>query len=151
MRVGEALAHQVHEIASAHHVQSLLAVRGEQHVSRLQRHAGGDRDRLLTRGLDVEGDASLALDPLHAIVEQAGQQHVAQADLQLRRLEVRVPGTHGHLVITQDAYQFFRELFDVPGRGGDIGPVHRTGGRQAEVAEIRLLPRACRRCGNVQA
>jgi hypothetical protein len=88
-RVGEQLAHEVDERSAAHHVQALVAIRGEQHVPRSQRHALCYRDRLLPERAHVERDLGLALRALHAVVEDSCQQHVPQAKVQLIRIEVR--------------------------------------------------------------
>jgi len=72
---------------------------GKEHVHRTQGHPCGNRDGLFTGGLHIERDASLTLNLLHAVIECAGQHHVPQCDLQLRRVQVRIPGTDRTVVV----------------------------------------------------
>ena len=81
-------------------------------------------------------------DALHAVIEEARQQHVAQADLQLRRLEVRIPGTDRAVILAQHAHHLDRQVLDLARRRGDVGRGTAPGGRDLHVAEIGLLPRA---------
>ena len=41
----------------------------------------------------------------HAVIEGPGHHHVPQSDLQLRRVQVRIPATDGAVVVIQYAYQ----------------------------------------------
>ena len=84
---------------------ALLAVRRKQHVARLQRHGLRDGDGLLAERAHVEGDLSLALRALHAVVEDAREQHVAQADLQVFGLEARIPLADGFVLVVEHAHQ----------------------------------------------
>jgi len=149
--VRQTLTHELDQVAAAHYVQALLPIRGEQHVPRLQGHALRHRHRLFAGGLDIEGDAPLPLDLLHAVVEQPGEQHVAQGHLQLGRLQVRIPGSDRPVLIIQDAHHLQSKVLDVAHRGGDVRAVHRACRGYLHVAEIRFLPRPCRRGRNMQA
>ena len=108
----------------------------------VQRHTGGHRDRLLARGLDVEGDAALALDALHSVIEQTRQQHVPQAHLQFLGLEVRIPGTYGTVIIAQHPHHLHRQVLDVAHTRLHVGTVDRSGRGDLNIAEVRLLARA---------
>ena len=88
------LAHQIDQRDAAGDLHPLIAVRGKQHVAGAQRHALRDRYRFLAQGANVERNFAGALIALHAIVVQAGEQHVPQPHLQVRRIEMRMPGTH---------------------------------------------------------
>src|SRR2546423_4342439 len=149
--VRQTLTHELDQVAAAHDVQALLPIRGEQHVPRLQGHALRHRHRLFAGGLDIEGDAPLPLDLLHAVVEQPCEQHVAQGHLQLGRLQVRIPGPDGPVLFIEHAHHLQAEVLDVAHRGGDVRAVHRTCRGYLHVAEIRFLPRPCRLGRNVQA
>ncbi len=93
--IGQQLAHQIDQPLAAHHLQTLVAIRRKQHVAGFQRHAGGDRDGFLARGLHIKGELALALVPHHPIIEQPRQQHVPQAQAELIGREVRIPGSDG--------------------------------------------------------
>ena len=105
-----------------------------------KRHAGSHRDRFFAGGLDIEGDPALALDLLHAVIEQARQQHVPQPNLQLLGLQVRIPGAYRALIVPEHAYHLHRELLDVARGCGHIRTLHRAGRGDANVTEVRLLP-----------
>ncbi len=101
-RVRQALAHHVHELHAAVHVQPLVAIRRETHVARTQRHALRDRHSFLAECFHVKGDAALALDLPHALVEYAVEHHPAQSDLQLARIEIGRPGAYGLVFVIED-------------------------------------------------
>ncbi len=145
------LAHEIDQGDAAHDLQPLIAVRGKQHIARPQRHALRDRHGFLTQGTDVERNLAGPLIALHSIVEQAGQQHVAQADLQFRRIEMRMPRAHRVAVIVEHAHQIERQRAYVPRARIDVGPRHGAGGRELHVAEIRGFAGPGRRTRQMQA
>ena len=51
--------------------------------------------------------------PLHTVVEDPGKHHVAQADLQVLRLEVRVPRPNRLRIVPQHPHHLCREALDV--------------------------------------
>ena len=106
--VRQQLVHHVDQRHAARDVQPLIAIRREQHVAGTQRHARRHGDGLLTERTDVERDLSRALRALHAFVEDARQQHVAQTHLQLRRVEMRMPRSDRVPGIVENAHQFGR-------------------------------------------
>ena len=122
--VREALTHEVDQVAAPHDLQALLPVGRKQHVPGRKRHAGRHRHRLLARGLDVKGDAPLALDLLHPVVEQPHEQHVPQTHLQLLGLQVRVPRADRAVILVQDAHHLHRQVLDVARRGLDVRTLH---------------------------
>ncbi len=132
-------------------LQALIAIRREQHVARAQRHALRNRHRLFAQGPDVERDLAGALIALHAIVEQARQQHVPQADLQVRGIEMRIPWPHRIAVVVEHPHQIDWQRTDVARTRVDVGPLHRAGGRELHIAEIGRFARSGRRMGQVQA
>ena len=67
--------------------------------------ACGHRHGFLAEAAHIEGDLSLALRALHAVVEDARQQHVAQADLQVFGVEARIPGPDGFVLVVEHAHQ----------------------------------------------
>jgi hypothetical protein len=64
---------------------------------------------------------------------------VAQADLQLGRVEVRMPGPDRAVLVVEHAHHLDREVPDVAHSRVDVGAADRAGGRGLEVAEIRLF------------
>jgi len=64
---------------------------------------------------------------------------VTQADLQVRRVEVGVPGTDRTMLVVEHPYEIDREVADVPDPCVDVRTSDGTGRRDLEVAEIRLL------------
>ena len=109
-RVREQLAHELDQRLAAHHVDALLAIGRKQHVAGLQRHGLRHAHGLLAEAAHIEGDLSLALRALHAVVEDAREQHVAQADLQVFGLEARIPLAHGFVLVVEHAHQARRTL-----------------------------------------
>ena len=79
------------------------------------------------------------------------QQHVAQAELQVRRREMRIPRPDGAMIVAEHAHHLVREGFGLRQRRGRVGPRHRAGRRELHVAEVRLLARAGGRSRNVQS
>jgi len=124
--VREQLAHHIHERDPADDVQPLVAVGRKQHVARTQRHARGNRYRLLTERAHVERDFAGPLRALHAIVEQAREDHVAQADLQILGIETRMPGTHRLAVVVEHTHEFHGEGFHVARARVDFGARDRS-------------------------
>ncbi len=145
------LAHQIDEPAAARDLQSLVAVGGEKHVVRSQRHRSGHRHGLLARRFHVEGNSSLALRALHALVEQPCEKHVPQTNLQLLRIQVRVPRTDCTLLVIEHAHHVHRQRLDVAGSHSDVRPRNSPGGGDPDVAEIRPIAGPRRRMRNVQA
>src|SRR6185312_9398799 len=148
--IRQTLPHEVDEAAPADDEEPLIAVRREKHVARLQRHPLRNRHGFLAGRLHIEGNPPLTLHALHAVIEETREQHVAQPHLQLFRLEVRIPGTHGASLVIEHAHQLAAEILDRPGRCLDIRPGHRPRGGEGQIAEIRLLTRAGRWAGYVQ-
>ena len=103
--VRQQLVHERYQRLTADHLQALVAVAGKQHVMRLKRHGGCHGYRFFAGALHVERDASLALRLLHALVKQARQQHVPQADLQFSGFQMRVPRSHRAVLIVEHAHQ----------------------------------------------
>ena len=112
---------------------------GKQHVARAQRHALRHRHGFLAQAAHVERGLALPLRALHALVEDAREQHVPQTDLQVVHFEVRVPRADRHVAVVEHAHQVDREIADVAHARVDVGPRHRTRGRGLEIAEVRLL------------
>ena len=98
-------------------------------------------DGFLAEAAHIKGDLSLALRALHAVIEDAREQHVAQADLQVFGLEARVPLAHGFVLVVEHAHQADRHLFHVACARIDVGLVDGAGGRQLHIAEVGLVAR----------
>ena len=96
---------------------ALLPVRRKQHVAGLQRHRLRHGHGLLAEAAHIEGDLSLALRALHAVVEDAREQHVAQADLQVFGLEARIPLADGFVFVVEHAHQPDGQLLPCRARG----------------------------------
>ena len=146
-RVRQQLAHHVDQRGAADDVQALIAIGREQHVARLERHALRDRHRFLSQGAHVEGDLAGALRALHALIVETREQHVPKAHLHLLRVEVRMPGPDGLVVVVQHPHQLHGEGAQLPDLGTHFGPGHRPGGREMDIAEIGFFARAGRRFG----
>jgi len=89
---------------------------------------------------NVERDFTGALIALHSIVVQARQQHVAQADLQFRGIEVRMPRPHRIAGIVEYAHQIERQSTDVARTCIHVRSSHCAGGRELHIAEIGASP-----------
>ncbi len=137
--VGQALAHHVDELDAAIQEQPLVAVRREAHVPGTQRHALRDRHGLFAARLHVKRNSSLPLDCPHPIVEGTGQHHPAQRDLQLLRIEVRVPRSLCRVVVVEHAHQLVAQEFDVARARTNRRLVDAACRRQCQVAEIRVV------------
>src|SRR5205085_10214489 len=74
--------------------EALLAVGGEHHVVRGERHGLGDADRLLAGAFHVERDLALALLPIHAVVISPSQHHRPQA---ADRKSTRLNSSHSQI------------------------------------------------------
>ena len=140
-RVGEQLAHELDQRFAANHVDALLAIGRKQHVAGLQRHGLGHPDGFLAVAAHIKGDLSLALRSLHAVIEDAREQHVAQADLQVFGFEARVPLAHGFVLVIEHAHQADRHLFHIACARIDIGFVDGARGRQLHIAEVGFVAR----------
>jgi hypothetical protein len=138
-RVRQQLAHELDDGFAAHQVGALLAVRREQHVARLQRHGLRHRHGFLAEGAHIEGDLSLALGALHAVVEDAGVQHVPQADLQVFVVEPRIPGTDGLVLVVEHADQSGGAFLHLARTRVDVGLGDRSRGRQLDVRKVGLV------------
>jgi hypothetical protein len=88
---------------------------------------------------------------LHAVVEDAREQHVAQADLQVLGIEAWIPLADGFVFVVEHADESLRALLHVTGTRIDVRLVDRAGGREIDVAEVRLVTRAGRRLGYVKS
>src|SRR5688572_1026052 len=88
---------------------------------------------------------------MHAVVVDARQHHVAQAELELRRREVRIPRPDGAVIVAEHADQPFREIFGLRERRVRVRALHGTRGRQLQIAEVRLLAGAGRDLRDVQS
>ena len=142
-RVGQQLAHELDDGLATNQVCALLAVRREQHVAGLQRHGLRHGHRFLAEGAHVEGDLSLALRALHAVVEDARVQHVAQPDLQVFVFEARIPRTHGLVFVVEHAHQAGGAIFHVTRAGADLRP----GDRCRRATALRRKSQVCRPAG----
>ena len=88
---------------------------------------------------------------MHAVVVHARQHHVAQAELEVRRREMRVPRPNGAMIVAEHPHQPVRKIFGFRERRARVWPLHRTRGRQLQIAEVRLLAGAGRDLRNVQS
>jgi hypothetical protein len=86
----------------------------------------------------------------HAVFEQAGGEHGAQAVPQHVGREVGCPGTEGTPLFVQDAHQAISHLPDLLGWCFGVGPKHRPGWRNGEAAEIRSVARTGWRLGDME-
>ena len=150
VRVRQTLAHQVDDIAPARDLQSLRAIRRKEHVGGSQRHRLCDGHRFLAGGLHVERNAPLALHSLHAFVVGARHHHVTQADMQIGRVQMRIPGADRAMLVVEHAYQSGRQWQDVGQRRIRIRSRHGAGRGQCNVTEIRGVARPRRRMRNMQ-
>ena len=123
-----------------------LAIGREVHVAGLERHAEGAAHRLLAHVLHVERRLALALGHLHAGVEGAQGQHVAQALQQLVVAQQAGPRADRLALAVEHANDRIGEVADVLGRGIDLGPAHLSRPGNPHVAEIRRAAGShCRR------
>ncbi len=109
-------------------MQPLNAIRREQHVLRIERHARGDGNRLFAGGLHIKGDAPLALGFEHAVVEHPREHHVSQAAAQGVGRQVRIPGAERSMIVVENADQLDGEGFHVPHARGRVGTAYRACG-----------------------
>ncbi len=140
-RVREQLAHHLDRRHPPGEEQALVAVRREQHVRIAQRHRRRDRHSLFAVRTYVERDASLTLGALHAIIEQARQQHVPQPAAECLGRQPGIPRSDGAPRVVEHPDEFLGERhrvahWDVDGRARHCA---RLG--QAHVAKIRFLAR----------
>ena len=89
------------------------------HVLPVERGLRGNRNRLLAGAFHVEAGLPLPLGAVHAVVEDADRDHIAQHLAQRVGIELRVPGTDGLVVLTEDADERRRQRVSLG--GGDIG------------------------------
>ena len=85
------LVHHLDERIAARDEQALLAIGREVHVVAVERVLRSDGDCLFAGALHVEAGLTLALRPVHAVVEDAHGDHVAQHLAQRFSVELRVP------------------------------------------------------------
>ncbi len=107
--VGQQLTHEIDQPLAAHDLETLIAICRKQHVTGLKGHAGGDRHRFLAGGLHIESELALALETHHAIIEQAREQHIPQAESQILGRDMRIPRTDGAMRVVEHANQPGRE------------------------------------------
>src|SRR5204863_9994185 len=88
---------------------------------------------------------------VHAVVEDARHDHVAQAALHGLDVEVRIPRTVRLVVFAQNADQRVGDVGGVLGRDVDVGAADLAGLRHLDVAEVGLVAGAVFGLGNVQA
>ena len=127
--VGEELAHHVDERIAARDQDSLLAVGGEAHVVRRERHCLPDADRLLAQALHVERDLLLPLRGEHPRVEHASLEHRAQPGAQQLGVRVRIPRADRAPVVVQHPDQRVRDVAGLRWPRIDRRLAHGTGGR----------------------
>ena len=69
------------------------------HVVAVERGGGRDGDRLLAGALHVEAGLPLALGAVHAVIEDADGDHVAEHLAQRVGVELRVPRADGLVIL----------------------------------------------------
>ncbi len=144
------LVHHVDERIAARDEKPLLAIGREVHVLAVERGLGGDGDRLLARALHVEAGLPLPLRPVHAVVEDAHRDHVAQHLAQRLGIELRVPRADRAIVLAEHAHERGRQRVRL-GRGrGDVGPRRGARGGNLQLGKVGLVAGAERRLGHVQ-
>ena len=144
------LAHHFNEGIAARDEQSLLTIGGEMHVLAVERGCGGDRDRLLAGGLHVEAGLPLPLRAVHAVVEDAHRDHVAEHLAQCVSVELRVPRTHGLVVVAEHADEVRGERMRFRRWSSDIGTRGSARRGNLQRREIRRVARPERRLGHMQ-
>ena len=85
--------------------------------SRSSAVGGGDRDRLLAGALHVEAGLALPLGAVHAVVEDAHRDHVAQHLAQRVGVELRVPRADRLMVLAEHADEVGRQRMGLGRRG----------------------------------
>ena len=88
---------------------------------------------------------------LHAVIEEARQQHIAQPLLQFVGVEVRIPRAHRALLVIEDADQAGGERAQIRQAGVGFGSRLSAGWHQLYIGKIGRLARARRRVGHMQA
>jgi hypothetical protein len=76
---------------------------------------------------------------------------VAQADLEVLGIEARVPLADGFVFVVEHADEPLRALLHVARPRVDVRLVDRSGGREIDVAEVRLVARSGRGLGYVKS
>jgi hypothetical protein len=79
------------------------------------------------------------------------EEHPAQRDLQLRRIQVGVPWANRMVLLIEDSNQPAAEVFDVARSRTDRRLVDTAGVRQIEVTEVGLVAGPGRRPRNMQS
>ena len=120
------------------------------HVFAIKRRRGGDRDRLLAGALHVEAGLPLPLGAVHAVVEHAHRDHVAQNPAQGLGVELGIPRADRLVIVAEDADEVGRERVGF-GRGSrDIGPRRTACRGNFQRGEIGRVAGPERRLGHVQ-
>jgi hypothetical protein len=133
--------HSALTFAAVYNVPVVLAVK---------RVLRGNRDRLLAGALHVEAGLPLALRAVHAVVEDAHRDHIAQHLAQGLGIELRVPRTDGAVIIAKHADELPRQRVRF-GRGSRrIGAGCAPCGGNAQVREVGRVAGAKARLGHVQ-
>ena len=125
------LVHHLDQRIAARDEQALLAIGREVHVVAVQRGGGGDRDRLLAGALHVEAGLSLALGAVHAVVEDADRDHVAQHLAQRVGVELGVPRADRLMVIAEHADEVGGQRVGLGRRDAGVGARRLAGGRES--------------------
>ena len=92
------------------------------HVVAVERGGGRDRDRLLAGALHVEAGLPLALRAVHAVVEDAHGDHVAQHLAQRVGVELGVPRADRLMVVAEHADELRSSAVGLGRRSADVGP-----------------------------
>ena len=149
--VRQQLAHQIDERNAARDHQPLIAIRRKQHVARPQCHALRHRHGLLAQAADVKRYLAGPLRALHALIEEPGQQHMAQSELQIRDRKTRIPGPDRIMRIVEHPHEFLRHPGYVARARAHVRPRHGSSRRDLQIAEIRWLTGARGHAGQMQA
>ena len=127
-----------------------LTIGREVHVALAERDAEGAGDSLLAGVLHVERGLALALRHLHAGVEGAQRQHVAQAPDQLILGELGHPGADRLAFTIEHADDRVGEVADVLGIDIDRRALHRAGLGDHDMGEVGLFAGATGGDGNME-
>ena len=88
----------------------------------------------------IAGAGFIVLDPEGVKrSEPVEQKHVAQAHLQFRGIEMRVPRTDRTVLVVEHPHHLHGEVADVAHPRVDVRTAHRARRRGLEIAEVRLL------------
>src|SRR6185369_14131808 len=90
------------------------------HVLAIEGALGGDRDRLLARAFHVEAGLSLALRAVHAVVEDAHRDHVAEHLAQRLGIELWIPRSDGLIVIIEYSDELCGQRMSLASRRSNV-------------------------------